>query len=258
MNMKKKILVTGALGHLGKYICQKFLEKNFQVIAVDKKIDESDKFVKKLKKKYRDIVFQNCNFESSADINKLVIYLKKKFKFIDVVVNNASLTGDSLYKGWNVKFSSQSVDNFEKSLKVNLVSIFQIIQGIQSILKKKRGASIINITSIYSFLGPDKNLYKETNIFNPAGYSSSKAGIAQLTRWLASELSPNVRVNSIAAGGIERNQNHNFKKKYIRKTLLNRMAKEKDIVDLIFFLASEQSSYITGQEIIIDGGLSII
>lgn len=256
--MKKKILITGALGHLGKHICKHFLENNFQVIAIDKKIDEADKFIKTLKKKHRDIVLRNCNFESKTEIDHLVIYLKKKFKFIDVVVNNASITGDSLDKGWNAKFSSQSVDNFEKSLKVNLVSIFQMIKGIQSLLKKKKGASIINITSIYSFLGPDKNLYKDTKIFNPAGYSSSKAGIAQLTRWLASELSPNVRVNSIAAGGIERNQNRNFKKKYIRKTLLNRMAKEKDIVDLIIFLASEQSSYITGQEIIIDGGLSII
>ena len=122
---------------MGKHICKHFLEKNFQVIAVDKKINEEDKFIKILKKKHRDIVFRNCNFESDIEIHHLVMYLKKKFKFIDVVVNNASLTGDSLDKGWNVKFSSQSVDNFEKSLKVNLVSIFHLIKGIQSLLKKE-------------------------------------------------------------------------------------------------------------------------
>jgi NAD(P)-dependent dehydrogenase (short-subunit alcohol dehydrogenase family) len=256
--MKKKILVTGALGHLGKSICESFLKKDYFVIAVDKEINENDKFVINLKKKYKDIVFKKCNFESDLEINDLIIFLNKRLNSIDVVVNNASLTGDSLAKGWNVKFSSQSVDNFEKSLKVNLVSIFQLIKGIQLLLKKTRNGSVINITSIYSFLGPDKNLYKDTNIYNPAGYGSSKAGIAQLTRWLASELSPTIRVNSIAAGGIDRNQNKNFKKKYKNKTLLKRMAKENDIVNLIMFLASDQSAYITGQEIIIDGGLSII
>ena len=100
-------------------------------------------------------------------------------------------------------------------------------------------------------------MYFGSKIYNPAAYSASKAGLNQLTRWMASELSPKIRVNSISPGGIARTQSKSFKKKYINKTLLKRMAKEEDIINLIIFLSSEKSSYITGENITIDGGYSI-
>ena len=255
----KNILVTGAFGFVGKKIIQEFLEQKNTVICVDKQSEQSKKIINKLKKKYKDKFFYfYCDFESNLQIETLINFINHRFSQLDVMINNASITGDSLNKGWNVKFNKQSLENFEKALKVNLVSIFQLSKGLKKIITKKKTSSIINISSIYSSLGPDKELYKGTNIFNPAAYGSSKAGIEQLTRWLAVEFAPNARVNCIAPGGIERKQSKNFIKKYTKKTLLKRMATEDDVVNLIMFLASDKSDYITGQEIVIDGGLSII
>tara|TARA_B100000989_G_C19523432_1_gene465520 strand:+ start:2202 stop:2972 length:771 start_codon:yes stop_codon:yes gene_type:complete len=255
----KKVLVTGAFGFLGSKISSMLLKKNFYVICVDKYIDEKNINFIKLRSKYKKkFIPFSCDFESENQIKQLLKFTKKKFKSLDILINNASLTGDTLNKGWNVKFSSQSNSNFEKAIKVNLVSIFQICKGLKNIINKSKQSNIINITSIYSSLGFDKNMYKGTGIFNPAGYGSSKAGVAQLTRWLASEFAPNTRVNCIAVGGIIRKQNKRFIKNYSKKTPLGRMATEDDIVNLIQFLSSKGSSYITGQEIFIDGGFSII
>ena len=123
-------------------------------------------------------------------------------------------------------------------------------------MKKAKDSSIINISSIYGTNAPDQKIYKNTNINNPAAYSVSKAGLTYMTKWLASSLAPNIRVNSISPGGIKRNQSKVFMKQYISKTLLNRMATEEDIVGAIIFLATNMSSYVTGQNIIIDGGFT--
>ena len=100
-------------------------------------------------------------------------------------------------------------------------------------------------------------MYKNTNIKISAGYNVSKAGLVNLTKWLASYLAPKIRVNAISPGGILRGQDNNFVKNYKKKTLLNRMAKENDIINSIVFLISENSSYITGHNLVIDGGFSI-
>ena len=122
---------------------------------------------------------------------------------------------------------------------------------------KEKNSNIVNISSIYSLLSPDFKIYRKTKMGNSAAYSASKAAINQLTRWFASQLSPNIRVNSISPGGVIENQNINFIKKYNKKTLLNRMAKKEEVVGPILFLASNLSRYVNGANIIVDGGLSI-
>ena len=117
--------------------------------------------------------------------------------------------------------------------------------------------SIVNISSIYGTYAPDYSIYKDTKINNPAAYSVSKAGLTYLSKWLASSLAPKIRINSISPGGIFRNQDKKFVKKYIEKTLLKRMATEDDIAGCVAFLLSSLSSYITGQDIIVDGGWGI-
>jgi len=123
-------------------------------------------------------------------------------------------------------------------------------------LQLGEGGNIINIASIYGELGPDWNLYKDTNMGNPAAYSASKGGLVQLTRWLATTLAPNIRVNSISPGGVFRNQPKVFVERYSVKTPLERMATEEDFIGVVAFLASDMSQYLTGQNIIVDGGWS--
>ncbi len=252
----KNILITGGTGFIGRKLCIFFLKKKFRVFCLDYK-DEKNFFVKNTKKKFKkNFLYFRCNLEQHSEIKNFLKEIKK-YGRIDTVINNAAITGDSFKSGWNTNFQNQTYINFERALKVNLLSVFEICKGLKDNLIKSKSPSIINISSIYSNLAHDKSLYVGSKIYNPAAYSASKAGLNQLTRWMASELSPKIRVNSISPGGISRSQSKSFKKKYISKTLLNRMAKEEDIINLIIFLSSEKSSYITGENITIDGGYSI-
>ena len=252
----KNILITGGTGFIGRKLCIFCLKNNYRVFCLDFK-DDKNIFIKNTKKKFKKkFIYFQCNLENYSEIKSFIKEIKK-YGRIDSIVNNAAITGDSFKSGWNTNFQNQTYINFDRALKVNLLSIFENCKGLKDSLTKSRSPSIINISSIYSTLAHDKSLYFGSKIYNPAAYSASKAGLNQLTRWMASELSPKIRVNSISPGGIARTQSKSFKKKYINKTLLKRMAKEEDIINLIIFLSSEKSSYITGENITIDGGYSI-
>ena len=125
------------------------------------------------------------------------------------------------------------------------------------LLKATEGASIINIASIYGEYGPDWSLYEGTYMSNPAAYSASKGGLIQFTRWLATTIAPDIRVNAISPGGIFRNQPEVFVKRYEAKTPLGRMATEDDFRGVVAFLASDMSRYVTGQNLVMDGGWGV-
>jgi NAD(P)-dependent dehydrogenase (short-subunit alcohol dehydrogenase family) len=124
-------------------------------------------------------------------------------------------------------------------------------------MKRSDGASIINVASIYGIVAPDYSLYGGTTMGNPAAYAASKGGLLQLTRWLATTLAPDVRVNAITPGGVFRNQNPDFVKRYEAKTPLGRMARESDFAGAVAYLASDMSGYVTGQNLVVDGGWSV-
>ena len=153
-------------------------------------------------------------------------------------------------------FESQSLSSWRNALEINLTAPFHLSQGLLPLLLKSTDPSIVNISSIYGELGPDWTLYSQTSMGNPAGYSVSKGGLLQLTRWLSTTLAPNVRVNSISPGGIYRNQPQEFHSRYVKKCPMGRMANESDIVGALLFLASDLSSYITGENLFVDGGWS--
>jgi NAD(P)-dependent dehydrogenase (short-subunit alcohol dehydrogenase family) len=113
---------------------------------------------------------------------------------------------------------------------------------------------VINIGSTYGMVGPDLRLYQDTDMGNPAGYAASKGGIIQITRWLATALAPDVRVNSISPGGVWRDQPENFHKEYISRTPMGRMAVEEDLKGAVAYLASDLSAYVTGHNLVVDGG----
>ena len=255
---KKWCLVTGATGHLGKTICYHFAELEANIIILDLDEKKCLELKKYLIKKFNIKVFICiCDLQIEKERNSTITKIKKEIGNLDIIINNAALVGTSNLKNWITDFENQSLDSWRASIEVNLTAVFHLCQGLTPLLKKSKIANIVNISSIYGLLAPDKNLYSKTKMNNPAGYAISKAGLIQLTKWLSTTLSPSVRVNAIAPGGIFRNQNPYFIKKYNKSTPLNRMATEEDIAGGVIFFASELANYITGQVLSIDGGKGV-
>lgn len=250
----KSVLITGGLGYLGKAICSELASNGCEVFLLDK-LDDKDEFAKKISGKYN--VNVTCIKEDLSDKRCFLriknFFLKKK---LDFIVNNAAFY-DSV-PGWDVTFDKEGYDAWISVLQINLMAPFFICQSLEEIIKKSEFPSIVNVSSIYGIVAPDKKLYDETDMTNPAVYGASKSALIQLTKWLSSYMAPEIRVNSISPGGIERGQEKIFKDKYINKTLLGRMANEDDISSTIKFLLSPESKYITGQNIIVDGGFTVV
>ena len=173
---------------------------------------------------------------------------------LDVLVNNAAFVGTSASDGWAVSFDKQSTDLWRQAVEINLTAPFRLVQGLAPALRRSDDASVINIASIYGLVGPDWRLYEGTAMGNPAAYAASKGGLVQLTRYLATTLAPDIRVNAIAPGGIERGQAPVFQARYLERVPLGRMARLDDFAGVTLFLASRLSSYVTGQTIAVDGG----
>ena len=249
----KRILITGANGRLGRKLVNFFKSQNCYLILLS--FNKNKNFIhKKNSKRINEYL---CDLSKIDHRKKFIDIISAEKKAIDVMINSASLVGDNNLVGWNTNLGKQSIETWNKALEINLTSIFHLCKGLSKNLKLSKNPSIINISSIYGFMAPDYNLYRGLNMNNPAAYAVSKAGVIQLTRWMASSLAPKVRVNCISPGGLYANQNKIFLERYNKKVLLKRFGKYDDIIGAVIFLSSNLSNYITGQNIIIDGGYSI-
>jgi NAD(P)-dependent dehydrogenase (short-subunit alcohol dehydrogenase family) len=173
---------------------------------------------------------------------------------LDVLVHCAGVLGTTQMDGWAVPFSEQTVSAWDAAVALNLTSAFVLAQEAARELRRSGRGSIILFSSIYGLVGPVPSLYEGTSMANPAAYGASKGGLLQLTRALAIELAPEVRVNAISPGGIARGQPGEFVARYVERTPLSRLAVEEDLKGAVAFLASDLSAYVTGQNIVVDGG----
>lgn len=251
----KTALITGGLGFLGRELCIEFASRGVNLIILDKSPEDKD-FLFQLRSNEILAQFYQVDFESEESRIKVIREIEETKKSLDILINNAAYVGSTNAPGWSVPFKEQSLDTWNKALEVNLTTPFHLVQGLEKLLRESATPTIVNVGSIYGSLGPDWELYSGTQMGNPAGYAASKGGLIQLTRWLSTTLSPKIRVNCVSPGGISRNQNPDFIERYHLRTPLKRMATEKEIVSTILFLSSSSASYITGQNIQVDGGWS--
>ena len=249
----KSGVVTGGGGPIGRAVVHSLALQGAHVIAVD------------LPKPCSDLRSQPLTTQLSEFIRIIETDLLNPVEFaelcsslretpIDFLVNNAALTGDSRVDGYCGTLESQSYEAFDSALELNLAIPFRLTKELLPMLRAGLQASIVNISSIYGLVAPSFAIYGAGQLMTPAAYAASKGGLIQLTRYLAGALGPQIRVNAVAPGGVERGQAVDFVEAYVSRTMLKRMASEQDIANAIVWLISDQSSYITGQVIAVDGG----
>lgn len=254
----RRALVTGAGGNLGKTIAITLAELGADLILVDRSDSDLVQLSIYIKKQFNiQIECRVHDLESDFERASLIKDVTDSDKGLNILVNNAAFIGASNLEGWSVPFKSQSLQTWRRAIDVNLTAVFDLCQGFSSLLSGATGGTIINIGSIYGFQAPDWGLYSGTEMGNPAAYSASKGGLLQLTRWLSTAVAPAVRVNAISPGGIFRNQPAQFVDRYEKKTPLGRMATEDDFRGAIAYLASDMSRYVTGHNLVVDGGWSV-
>jgi NAD(P)-dependent dehydrogenase (short-subunit alcohol dehydrogenase family) len=252
----RNAIVTGGGGHIGLAICETLMELGATVSVLDLNSDICQE---------RCRLLNSRNYEATAipvtiDLLKegetrgAILHAIKEMGNLDILVHAAAFVGTTDYAGWTVPFEEQTVDAWDKAMRINLTSAFIMIQTARAYLEKSANASVILIGSIYGLIGTDGRLYEGTNMVTPAGYAASKGGLIQLSRYLATTIAPNIRVNTIISGGVQRAQPESFQKRYCDKTPLRRMATEDDLKGAVAYLASDLSLYVTGTELIVDGG----
>ena len=246
----KFVIITGATGGLGVKMSKIFNKLGANLILIDKINVKKIKPVKK-----NTIHYFKIDFTSQKEIDTLIGDLNLKYKRVDILINNAAYTGSD--NNWIKKFGKQKIEDWHKVFKVSYEATFSLSQGIANKLKRSNGR-IINIGSIFGTNIPNIKNYKGTKMGSPAAYAISKNALLHLTKWLAVNMAPNVNVNMISPGGIKRNQPLLFIKKYNYKVPLSRMCTEEDILGAIIFLSSSLSNYVTGHNLIVDGGYSVI
>jgi len=254
----RRALITGATGGIGQEIALTIAELGGDLILVDRPNSNYTLIKNRILNDWQvDIQCIECDLESIDSRDHLIEVISQSGLNLDILINNAAFVGESNLEGWVEDFSKQSLETWRRALEVNITAPFHLAQSFSHLLSESCGGSIINISSIYGINAPNYSLYTGTNMGNPAGYSVSKGGLIQFTRWLATTIAPNVRVNAISPGGVWRNQPKKFVERYESQTPLRRMATEEDFKGIIAYLASDLSAYVTGQNIVVDGGWTI-
>ncbi len=252
-------VVTGGAGILGKQFCRALSTygANVALVDLDKEI-----VTKEASSIGKNVVGFACDVSNPNEVKDLVRNVVKEFGTIQILYNNAATKSDNL-EDFFAPFEDYSLTEWRRIMSVNLDGMFLVAQAIgKQMIKQRLGGTIIQTSSIYGTVAPDHRIYEGSKymgykISTPAVYSTSKAGVVGLTKYLASYWADhNIRVNTITPGGVFSGQNEEFKFKYSQRVPLGRMAESGDMVGAALYLASDASSYVTGQNLIIDGGLT--
>jgi len=243
---QKIILITGSSGQIGSSFCKLFLDLGAIVYGFDKSTN---------KLKNKNYTFKKIDITKKKVVEENIKLIIKKKKKIDVIVNNA---GFSVF----TKFLNRTDKELNSTINVNIKGTLNIINSYVKIHKsrKLKKCNIINIGSIYGSMSPDFRIYGKNGNYNSEIYGATKASIIQLTKYYSVILSPlGINVNCLSPGGLynsKKPQKKYFIKNYSLRVPKGRMANTEDLFTGVIFLASSKSDYVSGQNIIIDGGLS--
>ena len=252
--LKDKIaVVTGGAGLIGTAICGALSEAEAKVYIADIDRKRGEKLDKKLRSSGLKTAYVKTDISSEASIRSVVSGIVRKEGRVDIWINGAyPRTPD-----WSDRFEDVRASSVRKNLDMHMNGYFLCCKHVLKQMKKRRKGVLINIGSHYGVLGPDFSVYKGTRMTMPAAYSLIKGGIVNFSRYLATYYAPyNIRVNAVCPGGVFNNQPPSFVRNYVKGVPLKRMARPEEIASAVLFFSSDASSYMTGQVVMVDGGLS--
>jgi NAD(P)-dependent dehydrogenase (short-subunit alcohol dehydrogenase family) len=258
----KVALVTGGAGILGRGFCAGLADCGADVAVVDLDEGAARALAEELAATYgvRSIGIA-ADIADPAAVQGMAERAERELGPVAVLHNNAATKGGDLGK-FLAPLEDYELETWREIMAVNLDGMFLVAREIGQRMARRGGGSIIQTASIYGALAPDQRIYEGSEylgrpINTPPVYSASKAGVIGLTRHLAAYWADKgVRVNAITPGGVESGQNDTFQRRYAARVPMGRMAHRDEMVGALIFLASDASSYITGQNIMVDGGLS--
>lgn len=256
-------VVTGGAGILGRHFCRGLAEHGADVAVIDVDGSRAEALASDIARQsgQRSIGI-GLDLRNEAALELSIARIEAELGPIDVLHNNAATKGNDL-SAFFAEVEHFDMATWREIMEVNIDAMFAVSRVVGSRMATRRRGSIIQTASIYGVVGPDQRIYEGSlymgrQINTPAVYSTSKAAVIGLSRHLAAYWGDkNVRVNSLTPGGVESGQNALFQQRYGARVPLRRMAQPEEMVGALIFLASDASTYVTGQNIIVDGGLSV-
>jgi len=258
----KVAVVTGGAGILGQHFCAGLAESGAHVAVVDLHADKAEERAQVLTERYGvKSTGYGCDVSDLISVQTMVTDVLAAYGEINILHNNAAGKSDDL-DAFFAPFEEYSLEQWRKIMAVNIDGMFLVAQAIgKQMVAQGKGGSIIQTASIYGLMAPDHRIYEGSfylgrQINTPAVYSTSKAAVIGLSKHLATYWAEKgIRINTLTPGGTESGQNDEFKRRYAARIPLGRMADANEMVGALLYLASDASSYVTGQNIIVDGGL---
>jgi NAD(P)-dependent dehydrogenase (short-subunit alcohol dehydrogenase family) len=253
----KVVIITGGAGMIGRSFVREVVEQGGTAIIADVDENEGNKVLSELQADLdvSRIEFIKVDINHIESVQDMVERVLGKYQKIDALVNNAYPRN----KNYGRKFEDVEYVDFCENINLHLGGYFLVSKEISKVMVRQKNGVIIFIASIYGFMAPRFELYENTDFTSPVEYSAIKGGVLSLTKYLASYLGKHgIRVNALSPGGVHNNQSESFVNQYTKKVIVGpRMAETQDLAGALTFLLSDSSRYVTGQNIVVDGGWSI-
>lgn len=261
-NLENRVaVVTGGAGLLGSEFCRTLAQAGARLVVADLDENGAKQVASDIHDTGSEAIALGVDVADKNSATALVEQTKQKFGRLDVLINSAALDpkfDPDHHEQSSNAFEDYPLEAWRKALDVNLTGMFLASQAAVSPMLEQGGGVIINICSTYGLVGPDQRLYEREGHppqFKPVYYSVTKAGVLGFTRYLATYYAgKNIRVNALTPGGVFNDHDDDFVEKYAARTVLGRMARGDELNGALLFLASDASTYMTGANLVVDGG----